>query len=156
MDIKIDNLEDAGVLQLLAEHLADMYATTPADSVHALDVEALKHPSITFWCARENDRVLGCIAIKELDAKHGEIKSMRTTLKARNQGVASKLLAHILEVAASRRYEKLSLETGSTDFFKPARNLYEKNGFKYCQPFAEYEADPNCRFMTRTIGAKAL
>ncbi len=155
MDIKINTLEGGAVLRLLEEHLVDMYATSPVESVHALDVEALKHPSITFWSAETNGVVLGCIAIKELSPNHGEIKSMRTATSARNQGVASALLSHIIEVAESRQYERLSLETGSMDFFKPARRLYERNGFSYCEPFADYQPDPNSCFMTRTVGKNA-
>jgi len=91
---------------------------------------------------------LGCIAVKELNPKQGEIKSMRTSNHARNQGVASKLLLHVLKVAESRNYQTLSLETGSMDYFKPARTLYEKYGFTYCQPFANYKPDLNSCFMT--------
>ena len=143
-----DNLESQGVIELLNDHLMDMYATTPAESVHALDVESLKHPSITFWRAEKKGEVLGCIAIKELNAKHGEIKSMRTASNARNQGVGSMLLSHVIKVAKSRNYQQISLETGAMDFFKPARQLYEKNGFIYCQAFANYKSDVNSCFMT--------
>lgn len=154
MQIKIDNLENGGVVSLLEEHLADMYATSPPESVHALDIQSLKHPSITFWRAEKDSTVLGCVAIKELDTKHGEVKSMRTAANARNQGVASILLNHVIVVANSRKYERLSLETGSMDFFKPARNLYAKNGFEYCQPFADYQADPNSCFMVLQLTGK--
>ncbi len=149
MKIKTDNLEGDGVVKLLEEHLTDMYATSPAESVHALDINALKHPSITFWRAQESGKVLGCIAIKELNTKHGEIKSMRTVKNVRNRGVASALLSHVIVIAESRNYEKLSLETESMDYFKAARNLYEKNGFNYCEPFGDYQPDSNSRFMTR-------
>jgi putative acetyltransferase len=154
MEITLDKLEDDAVIQLLTEHLADMYATSPADSVHALDTDALKHDSITFWCAREGDKVLGCVALKALDEKSGEIKSMRTAAEARNRGVASKLLAHVLEMAQSRQYDTLSLETGSMDFFAPARRLYQKHGFMDCGPFADYQPDPNSCFMNLRMKAK--
>ncbi len=154
MKITIDNLTSGGVIKLLEEHLVDMYATSPPESIHALDVESLKHPSITFWRAEKNREVLGCVAIKELSLNHGEIKSMRTATNARNQGIASKLLSHVLTVAESRNYTRLSLETGSMDFFKPARNLYAKNGFEYCQPFADYQIDPNSCFMTLRLANK--
>jgi len=154
IQIKIDNLETDGVIQLLEEHLADMHATSPPESIHALDIDSLKHTSITFWRAEKNEKVLGCVAIKELNSKHGEIKSMRTATAARNQGVASLLLSHVLKVAESRNYQKLSLETGSMDYFKPARTLYEKHGFTYCQPFGDYKPDPNSCFMTRRLTAK--
>jgi len=152
MQIIQDNLKTDGVIQLLQEHLADMYATTPAESVHALDVESLKHSSITFWRAEKNGQVVGCVALKQLNLKHGEIKSMRTAANARNQGVASTLLSHVLQVAEARQYRQISLETGAMDFFKPARQLYEKNGFRYCQAFADYKPDANSCFMTRIIG----
>ncbi|AYC06880.1 MULTISPECIES: GNAT family N-acetyltransferase [Vibrio] len=151
MEIRVDNLEGTGVLQLLEEHLRDMYATSPAESVHALDVEALKHPSITFWCAEKNGVVQGCIALKELASNHAEIKSMRTATSSRNQGVASQLLSHVVAVAKTRNYEFLSLETGSMDYFLAARKLYEKHGFIYCGPFGDYQPDPNSCFMTRKL-----
>ncbi|EKO3372726.1 GNAT family N-acetyltransferase [Vibrio fluvialis] len=151
MEIAVDNLQGSGVVRLLEEHLADMYATSPPESVHALDVEALKHPSITFWAAKDDGEVLGCVALKELDAQHGEIKSMRTSSAARNRGVASQLLSHLINEAKVRGYQKLSLETGSETFFIPARMLYEKNGFRYCEPFANYQPDPNSKFMTRDL-----
>lgn len=151
MEIAVDNLQGAGVLQLLEEHLADMYATSPPESVHALDVDALKHPSITFWSAQDNGDILGCIALKELDAQHGEIKSMRTSSAARNRGVASQLLSHLIHEAKARGYQRLSLETGAEDYFIAARALYEKNDFQYCDPFASYQPDPNSKFMTREL-----
>ncbi|EJL6400840.1 GNAT family N-acetyltransferase [Vibrio navarrensis] len=151
MEIRVDNLEGTGVLQLLEEHLRDMYATSPVESVHALDVEALKHPSITFWCAEKNGVVQGCIALKELASNHAEIKSMRTATSSRNQGVASQLLSHVVAVAKTRNYEFLSLETGSMDYFLAARKLYEKHGFIYCGPFGDYQPDPNSCFMTRKL-----
>ncbi|PSW21696.1 N-acetyltransferase [Photobacterium sanctipauli] len=147
MDIAIDKFEDEGVLTLLEEHLADMYATSPPESVHALDVEGLKAPSITFWSARVDNVPLGCIAMKQLDDKQAEIKSMRTSTSSRGQGVATQLLAHLIVEAKARGYQKLSLETGSMDFFKPARRLYQKHGFTYCEPFGDYSYDPNSLFM---------
>ncbi|WED29080.1 GNAT family N-acetyltransferase [Vibrio sp. DW001] len=148
MDIKIDNLESGDVIQLLQEHMQDMLATSPAESVHALDVPALKAPSITFFSARECGQLLGCVAIKELSTTNAEIKSMRTHSHARNSGVASTLLEHVLVVAKKRGYESLSLETGSMAFFKPARKLYIKYGFTPCEPFSNYQSDPNNTFMS--------
>ncbi|MCF7505130.1 GNAT family N-acetyltransferase [Vibrio sp. L3-7] len=148
MDIKIDDLSGGEVIELLEEHLADMYATSPPDSVHALDIKDLKSPEITFFSAWKENQLLGCVAIKELDTQHAELKSMRTTQFARQSGVASKLLQHVLDTAAARQYQQISLETGSEDYFKPARNLYEKFGFDYCEPFADYELDPYSQFMT--------
>ena len=140
------------VHELLSEHLADMFATSPAESVHALDHSALSAPSIAFWTAREDGNLLGCGALKLLDspsgpARHGELKSMRTTASARGRGVATRLLLHILDDARSRNLERIYLETGTENYFAPARRLYARNGFTECQPFAEYRPDPNSVFM---------
>ncbi len=151
MEIARDNIEDDAVIGLLREHLADMYANSPPESVHALDVDKLKHPSITFWVAREDGIVLGCAALKELDSRHGEIKSMRTSARARKRGVGSRLLEHVIQQAKNRGYTRLSLETGSMAFFEPARRMYSKFGFEYCDPFGDYRPDPNSRFMTLAI-----
>ena len=155
MKIIIDDLANGAVLQLLEEHLADMYATSPPESVHALDVNALKHPSITFYSAWETanneKKLLGCVALKKLTPEHAEIKSMRTTVLARKKGVASNLLDHLIFQAKTLGFKQLSLETGSMDFFKPARSLYEKYQFAYCQPFGDYQLDVNSQFMTREI-----
>ena len=147
MDIAIDNLESGDVIELLQEHMQDMLATSPPESVHALNVEALKNSEITFFSSREDNQLLGCVAIKELSANHAELKSMRTVSSSRNSGVGSKLLEHVLTVAKHRGYKKISLETGSMDFFRPARSLYKKFGFSYCKPFGDYEYDPNSKFM---------
>ena len=140
------------VHELLSQHLADMFATSPAESVHALDHSALSAPSIAFWTAREDGNLLGCGALKLLDspsgpARHGELKSMRTTASARGRGVATRLLLHILDDARSRNLERIYLETGTENYFAPARRLYARNGFTECQPFAEYRPDPNSVFM---------
>ena len=140
------------VHELLSEHLADMFATSPAESVHALDHSALSAPSIAFWTAREDGNLLGCGALKLLEspsgpARHGELKSMRTTASARGRGVATRLLLHILDDARSQDLERIYLETGTENYFAPARRLYARNGFTECQPFAEYRPDPNCVFM---------
>ncbi|CCN34126.1 putative Acyl-CoA N-acyltransferase [Vibrio nigripulchritudo SO65] len=151
MEIKIDLLDGQEIVALLNEHLEDMYATSPPESVHALDLDALKKPDITFWSAWDKGVLLGCAALKQLDDNHAEIKSMRTARTARNRGVASQLLKHVLNVAKERNYSRLSLETGSMEFFKPARTLYEKHGFEYCPPFADYQPDPNSEFMTKKL-----
>lgn len=140
------------VHQLLSEHLADMFATSPAESVHALDHAALSGPSITFWTAREDGELLGCGALKEFTSgqagiKHGEIKSMRTTLSARGRGVATLMLSHILDEARRGHFERISLETGTEEYFAPARRLYKRHGFTECPPFADYTLDPNSVFM---------
>jgi putative acetyltransferase len=143
----------ADVQQLLGEHLADMYATSPPESVHALDPAALAGPDISFWTAREDSRLLGCAALKRLAPGDGEIKSMRTAEWARGRGVASELLRHVLAAARSSGYRRLYLETGSQEFFAPARRLYERHGFAACPPFAGYLPDPNSVFMTLRLDA---
>lgn len=148
MKIKIDDLQHPAVHALLNEHLQNMYELSPAESVHALDLEKLRAPEITFWTVWENDLLLGCGALKELDPKHGEIKSMRTPVAHRRKGAGRVILAHIVEVAKGRAYEHLSLETGSTDAFQPAQKLYESFGFTTCGPFGDYKEDPNSVFMT--------
>lgn len=154
MEIKIDDLSGGEVIQLLEEYLADMYATSPPESVHALDVEALKSPTITFFSGWLGGELQGCLAIKELTPQHIELKSMRTANAARKSGVAAKLLKHALNLAIEQGYQQVSLETGTQDFFLPARNLYEKFGFSYCGPFADYEIDPHSHFMTRKLVEK--
>lgn len=152
IQIDRDDPARADVHQLLSEHLADMFATSPAESVHALDHSALSGPSITFWTAREEGALLGCGALKLLDyaagsAMHGEIKSMRTTATARGRGVATLMLRHLLDDARNRDLDRVLLETGTEDYFAPARRLYARHGFTECPPFADYVLDPNSVFM---------
>ena len=148
MKIEIDNLSRPEVHALLDEHLQSMYQLSPPESVHALDLERLRQPGITFWTAWEGPLLLGCGAMKELDASHGEVKSMRTPAALRRKGAGRAILAHLVAVARSRGYARLSLETGSSDAFLPARRLYERFGFSYCGPFGDYRDDPNSMFMT--------
>jgi putative acetyltransferase len=124
---------------------------SPPESVHALDLEALRKPDITFWSVWQDSELMGCGAIRELDSRHGEIKSMRTASLHLRKSVAATLMHHILEEAKRRSYERLSLETGSMDAFAPARKLYASFGFKPCGPFANYVEDPYSVFMTREM-----
>lgn len=151
MQIRLDDLSGLEIKLLLEDHLADMYAASPPESVHALDLTELQQPSISFWTVWDNQQLAGCAAIKELDTTHAEIKSMRTAKDYRGKGVAVLLMQHILQIAKDRGYTRLYLETGPQDFFLPARKLYEKFGFEYCEPFADYELDPYSVFMTRKI-----
>jgi putative acetyltransferase len=148
MEIRIDDLRHPAIHALLNEHLQNMHELSPPESVHALDLEKLRVPEITFWTAWDNDLLVGCGALKELDRKHGEIKSMRTPLAQRRRGAGRAILTHIIEVARGRSYGRLSLETGAAEAFKPAHKLYESFGFTYCGPFADYPDDPNSVFMT--------
>jgi putative acetyltransferase len=148
MDIRIDDLNGREILNLLQEHLRRVSLLSPPESVHALNIEALRRPEITFWTVWADSELLGCGALKELDADHGEVKSMRTVDAHLRKGVAAALLNHILEVARKRSYRRVSLETGSMDAFAPARRLYSRFGFSPCGPFADYVEDPNSVFMT--------
>jgi putative acetyltransferase len=149
--IKLDDLSGPEVADLLAEHLSDMHVHSPPESVHALDLDSLRKPEITFWSVWSGEKLVGCGALKELDREHGEVKSMRTAIKFRGQGGGKLILRHILDEAKTRGYKRLSLETGSMAAFDPARRLYESHGFTYCGPFADYILDPNSVFMTMEL-----
>jgi putative acetyltransferase len=151
MNIRIDDLTRPAVHALLNEHLAHMHSITPAESVHALPVDELRKPDITFWCAWEGEELLGCGALKELTPRHGEVKSMRTVRAHLRKGVARSILVQIIEEAKRRSYERLSLETGSMPEFQPAVRLYSSFGFTSCPPFGEYVEDPNSLFMTKKL-----
>lgn len=151
MQIEIDDPARPDVSALLAEHLADMHATSPAESVHALDVVALQAPGLTFWTARADAVLLGCGALKELDRTHGELKSMRASSAARGTGVGRAMLLHLLAAGRERGYARLSLETGTQDYFLPARTLYAAHGFVPCGPFADYSEDPHSAYFTREL-----
>jgi len=151
MQIRLDDLSGPEIQALLREHLEEMARLSPPESVHALDLAALRRPEITFWTVWSGSELLGCGALKELEPGHGEIKSMRTVSAHRGRGVARTLLAHILREAAVRQYARLSLETGSMAAFEPARRLYESFGFGYCPPFSDYHDDPNSVFMTQLL-----
>ena len=151
MDIRVDDLSGPEIARLLREHLQSMAQHSPPESVHALDLEALRKPEVTFWSVWQSTELMGCGAIKELDSRHGEIKSMRTTSSHLRKGVAARLLRHILEEAKRRSYERLSLETGTAAAFAPAHRLYAGFGFKLCGPFGDYVEDRYSVFMTRKL-----
>lgn len=134
------------VVALLAEHLADMHATSPAESVHALDPDGLVAREVAFWTVREDDALLGCGALAPLDAVSGEVKSMRTAQAARGRGVATLVLVALLEEARRRGYRSVLLETGTEAYFAPARRLYERHGFEPCAPFGSYREDPHSAY----------
>ncbi len=149
--ISVDDLSNPEIAVFLEEHIKDMKAVSPPESKHALDLEGLKEPEITFWSVWDRATLIGCGAIKKLDAEHAEIKSMRTAAPYRGNGIASKLLQHIINEAKQRGYRRLSLETGSMSYFEPARTLYKKFGFTYCAPFSTYQEDANSVFMTKEL-----
>ncbi len=148
MKIEIDDLSRPQIGALLEEHLASMRRISPPESVHALDVDKLRRPEVTFWSAWDDATLLGCGALKTLDASHGEVKSMRTPERLRRRGAGRALLATIVETARARGLRRLSLETGSQPAFDPAHRLYESFGFVRCGPFGDYTDDPNSVFMT--------
>ncbi len=151
LDIREDDLRGREIAELLQAHLALMATLSPPESTHALDLDALRAPDVTFWTAWRDRDLLGAGALKELNSRHGEIKSMHTRAAARGQGVARRMLEHIMAEAVRRGYRQVSLETGSMVAFAPARALYRRYGFKPCPPFADYGDDPNSTFMTLTL-----
>lgn len=153
--IAVDDPRAADVRALLERHLAFAHDVTPDDHVHALDVDRLVDPSVTFFSARRGGVVLGVGALRELDAGHAEIKSMHTAIEARGQGVGRAMVDHLLRVAAARGYERVSLETGTMDAFAAARALYAGAGFTPCDPFAEYTANPYSTCMTLELGGQS-
>jgi putative acetyltransferase len=151
MRIAVDDLSGPDIAEFLAEHLRQMRSITPPESKHALDLDGLRSPEVTMWSVRDGDVLLGCGAIQRLDARHAELKSMRTSPARARSGIASRLLTHILDEARRMGFTRLSLETGTAEFFLPARRLYEKFGFDYCAPFADYRPDPHSAFMTKLL-----
>jgi putative acetyltransferase len=148
MQIEIDDLSRPEIHALLNEHLQSMHELSPPESVHALDLSSLRSPDITFWSVWGGGVLLGCGALKELDARHGEVKSMRTPSALRRRGAGRAVLSRIVAVARSRGYERLSLETGAVEAFMPAQRLYASFGFEYCAPFGDYAEDPHSVFMS--------
>ncbi len=156
MHIELDDLSRPQVHTLLEEHLSNMYELSPPETVFALDLQKLRASDITFWSAWDGETLMGCGALKELTPKHGEIKSMRTPAAIRGRGAGRLILEHIISVAQSRGYSRLSLETGTHPAFEPAHNLYRSRGFEVSGPFGSYRADPHSVFMElRLSGSSA-
>lgn len=148
MQIKLDDLTGPEIAKLLSEHLKDLSSKSDPCSMHALNLDALRKPNISFWSVWDGGELVGCGALKEIDATHGEVKSMRTVARHLRRGVASRVLEHIISEARARKYKRLSLETGAGPAFHAAHGLYTKFGFKRCGPFADYRPDPNSYFFT--------
>ena len=144
------------VRALLDRHLGFAHDESPPEHVHALPPDRLTDPAVTFFSARRDGELLGVGALKELDPSHGEVKSMHTSTPARGQGIARAMLAHLLSVASSRGYARVSLETGGTEAFVPARTLYESAGFVRCEPFADYTVNEFSVCMTLVRGVADL
>ena len=154
LEIRPDNqLTDERVLALLRFHLDTMAPTAPAESRHALDLSGLRRQDITFWCLWDGEALAGFGALKRLSPEHGEIKSMRTAPEYLRRGVAARMLAHIIDAARQQGFGRLSLETGSMAFFKPAHELYASFGFTPCEPFGDYRPDPLSLFMTMSLSS---
>jgi putative acetyltransferase len=151
MEIRLDDLRGPEIRLLLEEHLRNMHELSPPESVHALDLDKLRRPEITFWTVWDRSELMGCGALKQIDPAHGEVKSMRTARPHLRKGVAAAVLEHILAEARRRGYRRLSLETGAPEAFLPARRMYERFGFRYCGPFEGYVEDPWSVFMTKDL-----
>ena len=151
MKIERDDLSRPAIHALLNEHLRSMHELSPPESVHALDLDKLRQPEISFWSAWDGEALLGCAALKELDLRHGEVKSMRTPAARRRTGAGRALLMHVIETARARGYERLSLETGPLAGFEAAHRLYESAGFTRTGPFGDYRDDPFSVFMTLAL-----
>lgn len=151
MKVIEDDLTGPEIRALLEVHFVGMLANSPADSCHFLDFDGLNAPDVTFWSIWNGDALAGCGALKEHDAKLGEIKSMRTDAAHLGKRVGSQMLEHILAEARVRGLKRLSLETGSGEAFAAAHTLYLRYGFEYCGPFADYKEDPFSRFMTLAL-----
>ena len=140
-----DNLE---VNDLLKKHFIELRSVSPTGSTHVLDIDGLKDPSIKFWSLWENNKLIGCGALKFLEKNHGEFKSIRVADEFKKKGIGERIINHLIEEAKKLKISKLSIETGAGDFFLPARNLFSKFGFKSCPPFAHYKDDPNSCYYT--------
>ncbi len=151
IEFRVDDLSGGATQALIAAHLDGMHATSPPESVHALDTDGLRHPSVTFWSAWIDGELAGIGALRAMDADRGELKSMRVDDRHRGSGVGRAILRHIMGEARERGMTSLWLETGSTAEFAPALRLYESEGFIRCGPFGDYVDDPFSVFMTRRI-----
>ncbi len=148
MQIRLGDLSDPQVIALLERHLARARAETAPGSAHALDLAGLRSADISFWAAWDHEQLLGVGALKRLSPDDGEVKSMYTSESARRRGIGSAVLRHLVAEARSCGLSRLSLETGSWEYFEPARAFYRRHGFVICAPFAAYKPDPNSVFMT--------
>ena len=146
------NFSNSQVDELLKKHFIELRSVSPTNSCHVLDIDGLKNPSIKFWSLWENEQLIGCGALKFLDDKHGELKSIRMAESYKNKGYGIKVIQHLILEAKKLNIKKLSLETGAGKFFLPARKLFEKCGFKNCKPFDNYKENPDSCYMSLQIG----
>ena len=150
-EIAIDDPRACDVRELLERHLAFANSHSPPQDVHALDVDGLLDPAVTFFGLRRNGQLLGVGALKQLDDRHAELKSMHTAQAARGRGIGRAMLRHLIGVARDRGCSRVSLETGSMAAFAPARSLYVAAGFRQCEPFGDYRPSRNSTFMTLSL-----
>ena len=143
-----DNLE---VNELLTKHFIELRAASPEGSAHVLDIPGLKVPSIKFWSLWKDKKLIGCGALKFLDVKHGEFKSIRIHDNFRNRGYGINVINYLINEAKKLNIKRLSIETGAGDFFIPARKLFKRSGFTECEPFAHYKVDVNSVYLTKVI-----
>ena len=142
------NFDNPEVNELLNKHFIELRSVSPAGSTHVLDIDGLKDPSIKFWSLWENNKLIGCGALKFLEKDHGEFKSIRVADEFRKKGIGERIINHLIEEAKKLEISKLSIETGAGEFFAPARKLFNKFGFKKSEPFAHYKVDPNSCYFT--------
>ena len=145
------NFDHPEVNELLINHFIELRAASPEGSAHVLDIPGLKVPSIKFWSLWEDDRLMGCGALKFLEEDHGEFKSIRIHDNFRKKGNGVNVVNHLITEAKKLNVKKLSIETGAGIFFKPARKLFEQCGFEPCKPFAHYKEDINSVYLTKLI-----
>ena len=142
------NFDNPEVNELLKKHFIELRSVSPEGSTHVLDIDGLKDPSIKFWSLWENNKLIGCGALKFLEKNHGEFKSIRVADEFRKNGIGERIINHLIEEAKKLKITKLSIETGAGEFFAPARKLFNKFGFKNSEPFANYKIDPNSCYFT--------
>ena len=145
------NFDNPEVNELLTKHFVELRAASPEGSAHVLDIPGLKVPSIKFWSLWDDEKLIGCGALKFLDKEHGEFKSIRIHDNFRGKGYGIHVINHLIKVAKKEKIKRLSIETGAGDFFLPARKLFKRCEFEECQPFAHYKEDVNSVYLTKLI-----
>ena len=147
------NFDNPEVDELLRKHFIELRSVSPAGSTHVLDIDGLKNPSIKFWSLWENEKLMGCGALKFLNENHGEFKSIRVADQYRGKGYGQKIISHLIAEAKELKIKKISIETGSGEFFKSARRLFKNFGFEKCEPFSHYKTDTNSCYMSLEINS---
>ena len=147
------NFDNPEVDDLLRKHFIELKSVSPAGSTHVLDIDGLKNPSIKFWSLWENEKLMGCGALKFLNENHGEFKSIRVADQYRGKGYGQKIISHLIAEAKELKIKKISIETGSGEFFKSARRLFKNFGFEKCEPFSHYKTDANSCYMSLEINS---